>query len=254
MTRTAIVTGAAGGLGRALTAALVARGWHVCAVDLPGDALSGMAGDGVSLHPCDLTDESAVADLCEGVIAARPSVDLVVHNAGVTQIAPFDQADPDAHRRLFAVNYFAPVAMARGLHGALRASGGAHLAISSAAGFGPLIGRTSYAASKHALSGFFASLREEERPHGVQVTIVAPSFIATNPDAPEGGAGLGRPGSARDGIDPMTADDAAAQILRALDRGRDFAPIGRVAWIGWLLQRASPRLYARAMVRSVGKR
>lgn len=251
--RTAIVTGAAGGLGRALTAALVARGMHVCAIDLPG-ALAGTKGANISLHPCDLTDAGAVARTCADIIAARPSIDLVVHNAGVTQIAPFAEADQAAHRRLMEVNYFAPVAMAHAFLHPLRAAKGAHLALSSVAGFAPLIGRTSYAASKHALSGFFASLRAEEAPFGVQVTIAAPSFVATNPDAAEGGAGLARPGSARDGIDPMTPDAAVAEILRALDAGRDFAPVGRVARISWLLHRLSPRLYARAMIRSVRKR
>ncbi|MFT4793210.1 MAG: NAD(P)-dependent dehydrogenase (short-subunit alcohol dehydrogenase family) [Paracoccaceae bacterium] len=251
--KTAIITGAAGGLGRALTAALIARGLHVCALDLPGDALNAMAGRDISLHPCDLTDAGGVARTCSAIIAARPSIDVVVHSAGVTQIAPFADADPAAHRRLMEVNYFAPVAMARAFARPLRAARGAHLVLSSVAGFAPLIGRTSYAASKHALSGFFASLRAEEAPHGVQVTIVAPSFVATNPDAAEGGAGLARPGSARDGIDPMTPGAAAVEMLRALDKGRDFAPVGRVARISWLLHRVSPRLYARAMTRSMRK-
>lgn len=257
--RTAVITGGAGGLGRALAAGLRARGWHTALVDLPGPALEAAApadaaGPGISLWPCDLTDPAALSRTCAGIRGARPSVDLVIYNAGVTMIADFAHSDLAAHRRVFEINYFAAVAMAAEFLPDLRAAGGTHLAISSVAGFSPLTRRTAYAGSKHALEGFFHSLRSEEAPHGVRVVVAAPSFVATNPGAGDPGAGqggIGRPGAAADGMDYMTPADAARVILRGLDRGRAMIPVGRVARMAWYLQRLSPRLMERMMTRQI---
>ena len=132
----------------------------------------------------------------------------------------------------FATNYFTPVA-----------------------GFAPLYHRTAYAASKHALEGFFKSLRSEERPYGVDTLIAAPSFVATNlgndqrqPD------GTARPGSATDGMDYMSPENAARDILRGYDKRRPMTPIGRIARAAWWLNRAAPTLYQRIMERRIDGR
>ncbi|MEY8837822.1 SDR family NAD(P)-dependent oxidoreductase, partial [Cribrihabitans sp. XS_ASV171] len=180
------------------------------------------------------------------------SIDLVIYNAGITQIGAFAESDEASHRKVFEINYFAAVAMARAFLPEVRRSKGRHLAISSVAGFTPLYHRTAYAASKHALEGFFKSLRSEEKPFGVSVHIAAPSFVATNigndqrqPD------GTARPGSASDGVDYMTAEDAAAEILRGLDRNRAMIPVGRIARAAWWVNRLSPTLYQRLMERRI---
>jgi NAD(P)-dependent dehydrogenase (short-subunit alcohol dehydrogenase family) len=253
MSRSAVITGGAGGLGRALDAALRARGWFTLPVDLPGPALDALPPlpDRLTLA-CDLTDPDALAETCAQIRAARPSVDLVIYNAGLTQIGPLADSTEAGHRRLFEVNYFAAAAMARLLQPDLRAARGTHLAISSVAGFTPLHHRTAYAASKHALEGFFKSLRSEEAPHGVRCLIAAPSFVATNPDRPDMAPdGLSRPGAAGDGLDAMTPEAAAETILRGYEKGRDFIPVGRVARLAWWLNRLSPALYARLMRRRI---
>ncbi len=103
------------------------------------------------------------------------------------------------------------------------------------------------------MTGFFSSLRSEEAPFGVGVVLAAPSFVATNPGAAFDAAGIGRPGAARDGIDAMTPDQATAVILRGLDRGRAFIPVGRVAALAWWLNRLAPGLYARQMARRMAR-
>ena len=252
--KTAVITGGAGGLGRALGAALQARGWHVAALDLPGPALDALPAEGgnVSTHACDLTDADAIREAAAAIRAARPSIDLVVYNAGVTLIAPFADTAMAAHRRLFEINYFAATAVAAEFLQDVRAARGTHLAISSVAGFAPLHHRTAYAASKHALEGFFNSLRSEEAPYGVAVQIAAPSFIATNLGDPgTDKEGISRPGAAADGVDYMTPADAAAVIMRGLDKGKPMIPVGRVARLAWLIQRLSPRLMAALMSRQM---
>lgn len=248
--RTALITGVAGGLGRAMAAQLRAEGWRVLGTDRPGPELEALAE--MEIWPADLTDRAARDASLSAMVAAAPKIDLAIYNAGVTLIGPFEEASEEAHRAVFEVNYFAAVAAARACLAPVRRARGAHLAISSVAGFAPLIRRTAYAASKHALEGFFASLRSEEAAHGVAVSIAAPSFVATNLGAPERRAdGVSRPGSAPDGVDYMDAEAAARIILAGAAKRRPFTPVGRVARLAWRLQRLSPALMRRAMERGV---
>ena len=252
--RTAVITGGAGGLGRALTRALVEKGWRVAVLDLPGAELEEAASPSVRTYACDVADAEAVAAVCRLVREEHGSIDLVVYNAGITQIGLFSETPLAAHRRVFEINYFGALHVAAALLEAVRQSRGVHLAISSVAGFAPLHRRTAYSASKHALEGLFRTLREEEGEHGVAVLIAAPSFVATNigrPQREEGG--IARPGSAPDGIDYMEPDAAAGIILAGVERRRAFIPVGRVARLAWIVNRLSPALYARLMMRSIRK-
>ncbi len=255
--KTAVITGGAGGLGRALAAALAAEGWFPVVLDLAGPALdnagAGLGDAGLALT-CDVTDDGSVEKACAEILRQRPSVDLVIYNAGVTQIRNFAGSSLDDQRRVMEINHFGAVRIAKQMLEPLRASRGVHLAISSVAGFTPLMRRTAYAASKHALEGFFTSLAAEEAEHGVAVLIAAPSFIATNPgDAAAAGGGIGRPGAARDGVDEMTAVQAAAIILDGVKRRRAFIPVGRVARMAWWINRLSPGLYMRIMRRRMAE-
>ncbi|KIN74977.1 Oxidoreductase, short chain dehydrogenase/reductase family protein [Sulfitobacter noctilucae] len=248
--KTAVISGGNGGLGRAMADQLEAQGWHCVLLDVN---IAGLAKSG-SRTPIavDLTDQIALKHAASEVITARPSIDMVIYNAGVTQVAPFYETDADSHRRLFEINYFAAVEMARIFLHPIRESRGTHLAISSVAGFSPLYGRTAYAASKHAMQGFFSTLRSEEMPFGVRCSIAAPSFVATNiGNAERGDDAIMRPGAAADGLDYMTPEMAAKVILNGVKRRREFIPVGRVARLATLLVRLSPALYQCAMRRNI---
>lgn len=251
--KTAVITGGAGGLGRALDAGLRARGWFTVLIDLPGPALDAITPTKDRMtYACDLTDQLAMAFLCDEIRAARPSIDLAIYNAGVTQIGAFADVTEATHRQVFDINYFAAINMAQLLQADLRAAKGTHLAISSVAGFSPLYHRTVYAASKHALEGFFKSLRSEEKHYGVRCIIAAPSFVATNIDNPEKQPdGIARPGSAKDGLDYMSPENAVWVILKGLERGRNFIPVGRIAWLSYYINRLSPWLFAKLMERQI---
>ena len=248
--KVAVISGGAGGLGRALAAALQGRGWRTVLIDRDIAGLE--AGERQNAFACDLTDAEARERTFAHILETEASIDLVVYNAGITQIGAFAETTEESHRRVFEINYFAAVEMARAFLPAIRASKGTHLAVSSVAGFAPLYHRTAYAASKHALEGFFKSLRSEEAPFGVRTLIAAPSFVATNiGNAERQSDGTARPGSAGDGVDYMTPEAAAAIILRGLERGKPMIPVGRVARMAWAINRLSPRLYQRLMERSV---
>ena len=249
--KTAIISGGAGGLGRALSAALQDRGWRVILLDLD---TSGLETSETQIPiQCDLTDGEQLRQVSEQILQQYPVIDLVIYNAGITQIGGFDTIDEASHRRVFEINYFAAVAMAGHFLQAVRRAGGTHIAISSVAGFTPLFHRTSYAASKHALEGFFKSLRSEEKPHAVDVLIAAPSFVATNIGNDQRQSdGTARPGSASDGVDYMTPEAAARDILRGYDRRQPMIPVGRVARLAWWINSLAPRLYQRLMERQIG--
>ena len=248
--KTAVISGGNGGLGRALSAQLEGRGWHCVLMDVNTDGLT--ASESCTPIEVDLTDTDALTGAVQSVIADRPSIDLVIYNAGVSQIGPFADSGARSHRKVFEINYFAAIEMARLFLQPIRQSGGTHLAISSVAGFAPLLNRTAYAASKHAMQGFFGSLRSEEMPFGVHCLIAAPSFVATNLGNPERKAdGILRPGAAADGVDYMTAEDAAEVILRGLDKKKEFIPVGRVAFLSSLIMRISPKFYQKMMRRNI---
>jgi NAD(P)-dependent dehydrogenase (short-subunit alcohol dehydrogenase family) len=255
--KTAVISGGAGGLGQALAARLHSEGWKTAIIDLPGAQLyraAELLGAQTSPYACDLTDEAQVAEVCTRILADHPSIDMVIYNAGITQIGPFSDVRLAVHRRVFEVNYFGAVQLASAFIAPLRRSRGVHLAISSVAGFTPLYHRAVYSASKHALEGFFKTLRVEEKPFGVDVLIAAPSFVATNigrPETQEGG--IARPGAAADGIDYMQPDEAARVILEGVRRKHPMIAVGRVARAAWLINRLSPRLYVRLMERSIKK-
>ena len=253
--RTAVITGGAGGLGRALCHELLADGWHVEIMDLPSEALDRLGDQtNVTTYACDLTDDDDLDTTTAAIIAARPSIDLVIYSAGITQIGRFDETSAASRRKIFEVNYFSAVACAKWFLLPLRNSKGIHLAISSVAGFSPLFKRTAYAASKHALEGFFNSLRSEEKQYGVACLIAAPSFIATNVGHDDEQSNTtSRPGSAADAIDPMSPRDAARIILKGVNRRKPMIPVGRVAWMAWLVSRLSPRLFQWLMERQINK-
>lgn len=249
----AVISGGAGGLGRALSARLMSEGWRVVALDLDVSGLT--PSDRLWPITCDLTDPGQRDGAMAQILTRHPAIDLAIYNAGITQIGACSDLSEAAHRKVFEINYFAATAMAQSLLKGVRAARGTHLAVSSVAGFSPLYHRTAYAASKHALEGFFKSLRSEEKPHGVRVAVAAPSFVATNIGRDERQPdGTARPGSASDGVDYMTPDDAAAVILRGLKRARPMIPVGRVAQLAWWINRISPTLFERLMERQISGR
>lgn len=251
MKRTAVITGGAGGLGRALSAGLQTDGWCVAIIDLPS-AKPSQTCPSQRFYGCDMTKFADLKETCAQICNDHASIDLIIYNAGITQIMPFESVSLSSHRKIFEINYFAAVACAQAFLQPIRKAKGTHLAISSVAGFSPLINRTSYAASKHALEGFFKSLRSEERAYGVHVAIAAPSFIATNLENPMKDAqGFARPGSAKDGIDYMSPQAAASTILNGLRKHREFMPIGKVAHLAYALNRLSPRLFQKIMERRI---
>jgi short-subunit dehydrogenase len=148
------------------------------------------------------------------------------------------------------VNLFGAIHLTHPALPALRQSRGLVVAISSVAGYTPLIARTGYAASKHALHGLFESLRTEVADDGIDVLLVCPSFIATRIDRNALGATGGAAGHAQVVVgQPLDARHVAEQIFAACERSQRLLLIGRTARAAWWLSRFAPALYERIMAR-----
>lgn len=251
-----LVTGAGGGLGHALCLRFARAGARVVALDRDAAALHSLAselsaaGPACLCLPCDVTDAQACAGAIQHAISGFGRIDLLINNAGISHRSAFAATQPEVIRRVMEVNFFGAVHCTHAALPALRAARGMVVAVSSVAGYSPLIARTGYAASKHALHGFFDSLRTELADDGVDVLMVCPSFIATGIDrAALGGDGqparharttTGRP------LSPATVADA---VFEAASQGRRLQLIGGMARLAWWISRFAPSLYAALMRR-----
>lgn len=180
--RTAVVTGAAGGIGAATARRLAADGAHVVCVDVPqaAAALGGVAAAiGGTAVPIDITVAGADAQLVEA-LAARGGADIVVHNAGITRDRTFLRMSGEEWGRVIAVNLRAVVELDRAIDAAgLLRDGARAICLSSISGIAGNAGQTNYSASKAALIGYVEARAEQLRARGITVNAIAPGFIET---------------------------------------------------------------------------
>ncbi|MEQ8816178.1 MAG: SDR family oxidoreductase [Thalassobaculum sp.] len=182
----AVVTGAAGDIGRCLVAGLLEGGATVVAVDRDTAGLdaakAAWASDRVTTAACDITDEAAVDRLFAEAVPAN--LDLLVNNAGVLMRAAPEDTEFARWRALMSVNVDAAFLCARAAGRLMRPRGsGAIVNISSIASIKALDGRVAYCTSKAAIAHMTRSLALEWGPHGIRSNAIAPGFIRTRMNA-----------------------------------------------------------------------
>lgn len=239
--KTAVVTGAANGLGRALAIELHRQGCHLALIDRDGEALAallgalGRAGPRVTTHCLDVSDEQAVAQARSDILAAHTGVDLLINNAGISISRRFAEMEPDDFSRVMAVNFWGAVHCTRHFLPDLRSRPGSRLAnITSDFALLGFPGKTAYGASKGALSSFTLSLQTEFGDRSPAVCLVIPppmdtGLVRNNPHSSAAAHALEVDFLHRHG---MPLPRAAACIVRGIRRGRRRMVIGAMMyWI-----------------------
>jgi short-subunit dehydrogenase len=188
-----------------------------------------------------------------GAVLAFGRIDVLVNNAGMTMWARFEEiADLAVLARIMQVNYMGAVYCTRHALPYLRQSAGLVVGISSLAGRTGVPTRTGYAASKHAMAGFFDSLRIELQGSGVDVTMVYPGFVATgireNATGPDGRPIAVSP--VREG-EVMSAAACAARIVRAIERREREVVMTARGKMGLWLKLLAPSLVDRIARRAI---
>jgi short-subunit dehydrogenase len=257
-----VLTGASEGIGRSLALLLASAKARLVLAARSAERLASLSqeciarGAQVLCVPTDVSRRADCMTLIDVTLARFGAIDVLLHNAGSTMWSRLDELeDPELLERLMRTNYLGAAWLTWRALPALVATRGRIVAISSLAGLVGVPTRTGYSASKHAMIGFFDSLRIELADQGVSVTVVAPDFVrseihrrAIGPD--------GKPL----GVSPMkeakimTADECAAIILRAtLHRRRLVLTSLRSRALRWL-KLLAPGLVDRLAARAIRRR
>ncbi|MDD9977635.1 MAG: 3-oxoacyl-[acyl-carrier-protein] reductase [Boseongicola sp.] len=181
--KTALITGASGGIGAAIARALHAQG---AIVGLSGtrveplETLAADLGERAYVLPCNLSDADAVAGLPKQAIEAMGSVDILVNNAGITRDNLFMRMSDEEWAIVLQVNLTAAMVLCKGvMRGMMKSRWGRIINISSIVGATGNPGQANYAASKAGLVGMSKSLAYEVASRGITVNAIAPGFITT---------------------------------------------------------------------------
>jgi short-subunit dehydrogenase len=220
---TILLTGASGGLGRAIAEALDARGARLLLsgrrVDQLEELRERLGGDAGCL-PADLADRAAAAELA----ARAGAVDVLVSNAALPASGRLDGFTPEEIDRALDVNLRAPVQLTRALLPGMIERGRGHVVIvSSLMGKVASVGAALYSSTKFGLRGFAAALREDLHLTDIGVTVISPGFVRDAGMFAESGAKL--PAF----VGTVSPEQVAEAVVKGIERGRaeiDVAPLG----------------------------
>lgn len=255
---TAIVTGAASGIGRGISKALARRGCNLALADLNEEGLAETramvaAPDvKISCHRLDVADRAQVAAFPAAVEQAHGRADILINNAGVAVGGTFEEIAEEDFEWLFEINFWGVVRMTRAFLPLLRCSEDAHIVnISSLFGLIAPPGQSAYCASKFAVRGFSESLRRELEAEGahIAVTTVHPggvnTSIADSARTPRGrnADDLARERDAFRKFLVMPPERAGEIIVSGMERGRPRVIVGNDARTAALIERLSPVNY-----------
>lgn len=206
------ITGTSSGFGRALADAALDRGDRVVATARdPGQLHDLAVDDGVHVIALDVTDPEQRLNAVDQAVQKVGRIDVLVNNAGRTQVGAVEETTEDELRSLFELHFFAPVALTRAVLPHMRAQGGgAIVQMSSVGGQITAPGFGAYCATKFALEGITQALHDEVAPLGIRTVIVEPGAFRT---------GLFRPDAAYQS-QPM------AEYAQTVGRTRDYVSSG----------------------------
>lgn len=253
-----VVTGAASGIGAAVCRRLSRDGAKIGLVDRDADGVRAAADklrsvgvDALGLQ-CDVVDEAECNAAVREFIRHYGGIDILVNNAGITQRSAFLETKISVYRQVMDVNFFGSLHCTKAAIDSLIERQGSIIVIESLAGLTPLLGRTGYCASKHALHGFFTSLRAELRDTGLHIMIVCPGFVKTNLQT-RALDGDGRVTTHPQSLvgKPASPEKIADAIWKGALQRRKLLILTPVGKLSYWISRFAPVFYERLMARQV---
>jgi short-subunit dehydrogenase len=248
--KTIVITGASTGIGAALALALARHGARLMLAARDGVGLAKVAdqcaqvGARAVIQVTDVAQHADCRKLIERTFAEFGGLDVLVNNAGMTMWTRFDALnDLAVYAQLMNVNYLGAVYTTHCALPYLKKTHGLIVAIASVAGFTGVPERTGYAASKHALVGFFESLRIELAGSGVDISIIAPDFVVSEIHKRAIGAD-GKPlgASPMQNSRIMSAEACAARIVRAIEKRERLVVMSLRGRLGRWLKLLAPKV------------
>lgn len=256
------ITGASSGIGEALAYDLAKKGAKLILSARRKEELERVKGNcfqkaqaHIRILPLDLSEPSTLKLSAEAAVQIFGSVDILINNGGISQRALARETSLDVDRRIMEVDYFGTIALTKYLlpH-FLRRKSGHIVTVSSVMGKIGTPYRSGYAAAKHALHGFFDSLRAElwKESKNIHVTLVCPGWIRTNITY----HALTGSGERLNQMDPTTAkglspEEFASKMIKAIVRKREEVNIGgrKEVFAVWL-KRHFPKMFSRVIRRA----
>jgi short-subunit dehydrogenase len=251
------ITGASSGIGKALAEAYCKLGYRIIITARREQELLSLKNscenpENIVVLTHDLADYTAAKEKVELAIAAFGRIDIMVHNAGISQRSLAIDTDIEVDKKLMEVNYIGTIALTKALLPFFIKQGSGHFAvITSLVGkFGSPL-RSGYSASKHALHGYFDSLRAEHVKDNLNITLICPGYVITNVSI----NALTADGSAQKTMDEatakgITAEYAALAIIKAIDKKQLEVYVGKKEIYAVYLKRFLPSLFARILAKA----
>jgi len=253
-----VVTGGASGIGAAICRRFARGKARVGILDMDEDGAKAAANnllatgaDAVGIR-CDVVNEAECTSAMNEIIDRYGGIDVLVNNAGITQRSAFVDTQISVYRRVMEVNFFGSLHCTKAAMDSLIQRRGIIIVIESLAGITPLLGRTGYCASKHALHGFFTSLRSELRTTGTHIMLICPGFVETNLQT----RALGGDGRVTAHPQSMvgraaSADSVAEDIYKGALKKKHLLVLTPVGKLTYWINRFAPRLYEALMARQL---
>ncbi|MNO66198.1 putative oxidoreductase SadH [compost metagenome] len=252
-----LVTGGCSGIGRALVLRFAQAGAKLVILDLDQSALDSLVQhlqqhlnvEALGLR-CDVADAEAVQRAVALAVERFGGIDVLVNNAGITHRSQFAETDLAVFQRVMSVNFYGALHCTQAALPSLLARQGQIVVLSSLTGFAPLLYRSAYNASKHALHGLFDTLRMEIDGSGVAVTLVCPGFTATDlrKNALVGDGSVIRQPASVLGSEVASPRDVAEAIYQGALRRKRLLILSNVNWRARILARFFPRLFEKLLV------
>ncbi len=249
--KTIWITGASSGIGKAVAIKLSEENTHLILSDINEKGLIEVAGIceknncTTQIIQVDLSDEKSVEKAIIQVKEKKLKIDSLYHFAGISQRSLVSETPLFVDRKIFEINFFGAIALTKAVLPEMIKNGGGQIVVTSS-----IVGkfgfpyRSSYSATKHALHGFFESLRAENRQNNIQVSIIIPGRVQTNISL----NAINKEGKTHAKMDDgqnsgITAEKAAEIICRNLKKNKKEILVGGKELMMVHIRRFLPRLY-----------